>query len=112
VGVPTVVGFFVHKKGRRGIGQKRTTKLSEEAAMRSTQELTAEQEAQARELANQITQAIASDVLSMARLLVAKDTRHAFGQTELHLRDLIHRAGAKALQASLDQKKTATTDPA
>jgi hypothetical protein len=51
-------------------------------------------------------------VLDMARLLVCKDTRHTFGQTELHLRDLLHKAGAKALEASLAQKKTATTDPA
>jgi hypothetical protein len=80
--------------------------------MKSTLELTAEQEAQAQELAEQITAAIASDVLGVARLLVSKDTRHTFGQTELQLRDLLHRAGAKALEISLSQKKTATTDQA
>ncbi len=79
--------------------------------MRSTSELTAEQEAQAQELAARITEAIASDVLRMARLLVSKDARHTFGQTELQLRDLLHRAGAKALEASPSQKKTATTGP-
>jgi phosphomannomutase len=77
--------------------------------MRSTPELTAEQEAQAQELAAQITAAIASDVLSMARLLVSKDARHTFGQTEFQLRAVLHKAGAKALETSLDQKKTATT---
>ena len=80
--------------------------------MRSTLELTAEQEAEAQDLATRITEAIASDVLRMARLLVGKDTRHTFGQTELQLRDLLHRAGAKALEIRLAQKKTATTDPA
>jgi hypothetical protein len=80
--------------------------------MRSTQELTVEQEAEAQELTARITEAIASDVLRMARLLVSKDTRHTFGQTELQLRDILHRAGAKALETSLAQKKTATTDPA
>lgn len=75
----------------------------------STPELSAEQEAQAQELADRITEAIADDVLRMARLLVGKDTRHTFGRTELQLRDLLHRAGAKALQTSLAQKKTATT---
>lgn len=80
--------------------------------MRSTLELTAEQEAEAQDLAARITEAIASDVLRMARLLVAKDTRHTFGQTELQLRDLLHRAGAKALETRLAQKKTATTEPA
>jgi hypothetical protein len=80
--------------------------------MKSTAGLTDEQEAQAQELAALITEAIASDVLGMARLLVGKDTRHAFGQTEFQLRDIVHRAGAKALEASLSQKKTGTTGPA
>jgi hypothetical protein len=74
-----------------------------------TPELTAEQEAQAQELADRITEAIAGDVLRMARLLVSKDARHTFGRTELQLRDLIHRAGAKALQTSLAKKNSATT---
>jgi hypothetical protein len=73
--------------------------------MRSTQQLTAEQEAQAQELASLVSEAIASDVLDMARLLVGKDTRHTFGQTELHLRDLLLKAGARALEISLAQKK-------
>lgn len=77
--------------------------------MKRAQELTAEQEAEAQELATRITEAIAADVLRVARLLVGKDTRHSFGQTELQLRDLIHRAGARALEISLARKKTATT---
>jgi hypothetical protein len=77
--------------------------------MASPQQLTAEQEAQAHDLATRITEALADDVLRVARLLVSKDTRHTFGQTELQLRDLLHRAGAKALELSLAQKKTATT---
>jgi hypothetical protein len=80
--------------------------------MKSTVELTAEQEAEAQELATRVSEAIASDVLRIARLLVSKDTRHTFGSTELQLRDLIHRAGAKALETSLAGKKTATTDRA
>ena len=80
--------------------------------MKGTLELTAEQEEQAQELAREITQAIAVDVLRIARLLVSKDTRHTFGNTEFQLRDLLHQAGAKALQTSLAQKKTATKAPA
>lgn len=80
--------------------------------MKGTIELTAEQEVEAHELATRITEAIASDVLRVARLLVAKDTRHTFGTTEIQLRDLLHRAGAKALEMRLAQKKTATTDRA
>jgi hypothetical protein len=79
--------------------------------MTSPATLTAEQEAQAQDLALRITEAIAADVLRIARLLVSKDTRHTFGHTELQLRDLIHHAGARALETSLTQKKTATTAP-
>ncbi len=69
-------------------------------------DLSAEQESEAQELATRITEAIATDVLRIARLLVATDIRHTFGQTELHLRDLLHHAGAKALETSLGQKKS------
>jgi hypothetical protein len=79
--------------------------------MKSTLTLTAEQEAKAQELATKITQDIAPEVLRMARLLVGKDTRHTFGQTEFQLRDLVHQAGAKALEISLGEKKTATKAP-
>jgi hypothetical protein len=79
--------------------------------MKDTPALTAEEEAQAQELTLRITEAIAVDVLRIARLLVSKDKRHTFGQTELQLRDLVHRAGAKALETSLQQKKTATKAP-
>jgi hypothetical protein len=80
--------------------------------MKCTIELTAEQEAEAQELASQITQVMAADVLRMARLLVTKDTRHTFGSTEIQLRDLLHHAGAKALETCLAQKKTAIRAPA
>lgn len=73
--------------------------------------LSAEQEAQAQELAAHITEALASDVLAIARLLVSRTGTHTFGQTEFQLRELVHRAGAKALEISLAQKKTATLAP-
>jgi hypothetical protein len=73
--------------------------------------LTDEQETQAQELATRIGEAVAADVLQMARLLVSKDARHTFGQTELQLRDLALHAAAKALETSLAGKKTATSGP-
>ena len=76
--------------------------------MRSTLEMTTDQEAEAQKLAAAITEAIAADVLQMARLLVSRDARHAFGKTEFDLRNLVHKAGAKALETSLAKKKTAT----
>jgi hypothetical protein len=75
-------------------------------------QLTPEQEAQAQELAALVAEAIASDVLQVARLLVSKKTKDPFGQTEFQLRDLTHQIGARALEISLAQKKTATSAPA
>lgn len=74
--------------------------------------LTAEQEARAEGLGSVLREALAADILQMARLLVSKDESHTFGLTELELRDLLHKVGVKALEASLAQKKTATAVPA
>lgn len=74
--------------------------------------LSVEQEAQAEELTAHILEAIAADVRKVARLLVSRTGPDTFGQTEFHLRDLSHQIGAKALETSLAQKKTATTAPA
>jgi hypothetical protein len=73
--------------------------------------LSAEQEAQAQELAALIRQATDDDLLAMARLLVATDEKTTFGATEFRLRDLVLRAGARAYQTFLAQKKTATRGP-
>jgi hypothetical protein len=79
--------------------------------LHSAPSLSAEHEARAQELAQHLRTAFADDLLGLARLLVSKDERHAFGQTEFELRQAVHRLGAKALQASLAQKKTATVAP-
>lgn len=73
--------------------------------------LTPEQEAEAQKLAALIREATAEDFLRIARTLVSKDERHTFGQTEFEVRDILLKAGAKAYQAFLAQKKTATPAP-
>ena len=110
VGVSKVGGFFLDQEGG-GFGPK-DARADREATMKSTLELSTDQEAQAQELAARITEAIAADVLQVARLLVSKEARHTFGQTEFQLRDLLLKAGAKAYEAFLAQKKTATAAPA
>jgi len=74
--------------------------------------LTPEQEVEARVLAEAISRASADDLLTVARLLVGKPAEQVFGQTELQLRDLVHKIGAKALDLYLAEKKTATSAPA
>jgi hypothetical protein len=70
--------------------------------------LSPEQEAQAQQLLPLLRQVAEEDLLHIARLLAATDEAHTFGQTEFDLRDLVLHLGAKALEVSLAQKKTAT----
>jgi parvulin-like peptidyl-prolyl isomerase len=72
--------------------------------------LSAEQEAEAQALAQRIHELAAQEFLDIARLLVSKPDGEIFGETEFQIRDIVLKAGAKALQEQLRQKKTATTD--
>jgi hypothetical protein len=69
--------------------------------------LSPQQEAQAQELADRIAAASRDDFLRLARLLVAAGPS-PFGQTEFKVRDTALAIGARALEAALEQKKTAT----
>jgi len=73
--------------------------------------LTPEQEARAQQLAADLQDALREELLNIARSLVANEQR-PFGAAEFQLRDLLLKAGAKALELSLAQKKTATRAPA
>lgn len=73
--------------------------------------LSPEQEVQAQELAQAVAQAAYSDLLAIARLLVASDPASLFGDTEFQIRDRILGLAAKAYQQHLGQKKTATRGP-
>ncbi len=72
----------------------------------------AEQEAQAQILAQRIRELAEEEFLQIARLLVSKPEGELFGETELQVRDILHRTGAKAYEEYLRQKKTAIKDPA
>jgi hypothetical protein len=73
--------------------------------------LSPEQEARAQQLAADLHEALRAELLHIARSLVANEPR-PFGAAEFQLRDLLLQAGAKALEFSLAQKKTATRAPA
>jgi hypothetical protein len=75
------------------------------SAIRSS--LSAEKEAEAQALAQQIRELAEDEFLQMARLLVSKPDREIFGDTEFQLRDMLLKVGAKALEEHLRQKKTA-----
>jgi len=67
--------------------------------------LTPEQELQAQALASRIREAVDSDIVQLARLLVSKPEHEIFGQTEFEVRDIVHHLGAAAMQTHLGQKK-------
>jgi hypothetical protein len=65
--------------------------------------LSAQQEAQAQQLAQHITAASQDDILRLARILVAAGPT-PFGQTEFEVRDLVLGLGARAFEQALAEK--------
>lgn len=78
----------------------------------ATATLTAEQEFEAKQLEARIRVAVDKEVAALARLLISKEEKHLFGQTEFEVRELVLRIGAKAYEEHLREKKTATKGPA
>lgn len=77
-----------------------------------SQPLAPEQEAQAQALLARLRPHVEEDLLALARLLVSKEDRDLFGDTEFAVRDLVHRLGAKAYSTHLADKKRGTKAPA
>jgi hypothetical protein len=74
--------------------------------------LTPDQAADAERIYQALRQASEDEHWRIAQLLASKSDDQLFGQTEYEVRDLVHQAGAKAIQAALDgRKKGATKAP-
>lgn len=67
--------------------------------------LSPEQEAEAQSLAQRIRELSEEEFLLIARLLVSKSEPDLFGDAEFQVRDILLRAGAKAFEEHLRQKK-------
>jgi len=76
------------------------------------QPLSPELESKAQELLAKLRSQADDELLALARLLVSKEDRDLFGETEFEVRDIVHRLGAKAYTTHLAEKKTATQAPA
>lgn len=75
--------------------------------------LTPEQQAEAERIYQTLRECTDADLRQLAQLLASKPDHQLLGATEFEVRDRVHRIGAQALQAALDQrKKRATTAPA
>ena len=55
-----------------------------------------------------LRQAAEADRRGLADLLASKPDRRLLGQTEFEVRDLVHKIGAKAFEAALQERKKAT----
>ena len=73
--------------------------------------LPAAQEAQARQLDQEIAGLAQDELLQMARTLVAANDASVFGDNEFKVRELALQVAAKAYQQRLARKKTATRAP-
>ena len=74
--------------------------------------LPVEKEAEVQVLAHHIRELADEELVAIARLLVSKPEHETFGDTELELRAIVLKLGAKVLEEHLRLKKTATTAPA
>jgi hypothetical protein len=71
----------------------------------SSLQLTPEQEAEAQRLADSIAVKTKEELLQITRLLVSKQDHEFFGQTEFEVRDLVHKIGARAIEAAVNERK-------
>ena len=75
--------------------------------------LSAEQRAEAERIFRVLQEASADEQWRIAQLLASKRDDQLLGRTEYEVRDLVHRIGAKAIEAALEgRKKGDTTGPA
>jgi hypothetical protein len=72
-------------------------------------DLTPEQNADAERIYLALREATDDEHRRMARLLACKSDDQLFGPTEYEVRDLVHRSGAQAIQATLDGRKKGGT---
>jgi len=70
-----------------------------------------EKEAEIKELAQSIREAIDGEINELAANLASTDDAHLFGQNEFTIRAIAHRIAAKAVERHLAGKKTATKAP-
>jgi hypothetical protein len=68
-------------------------------------QLTPEQEAEAQRLAESVAIKTKEELLQITRLLVSKKDHELFGETEFQVRDLVHKIGARAIEAAVNERK-------
>lgn len=67
--------------------------------------LTAEQEAEAELILENLRAQSDVENRKIARLLASKETKDLLGETEFQVRDAVHRIGARGIEAALEGRK-------
>lgn len=67
--------------------------------------LTADQQAEVKRLRELMLEAAAADITELAELLATKTDATLLGETEFHVRDIVRRVGAKAIETALAERK-------
>ena len=65
---------------------------------------------QAERIFQSLRQAVESDLRSLAELLASQPDRQLLGQTEFEVRDRVHKIGARAIEAALNERKKGGTE--
>jgi hypothetical protein len=76
----------------------------------SQSQLTTDQAELAERIYHSLRQATDADLRGLAELLASKPDRQLLGRTEFEVRERVHRIGAKALEAALDERKKGGTE--
>jgi len=71
--------------------------------------LTADQEAEAKRLAELIAAKAQEEALILARMLVSRAPAELLGQTEFDVRERVHQLGAFAVETALNERKKGGT---
>jgi hypothetical protein len=77
----------------------------------SSAPLPPEKDAEIKDLAQAIHEAVAAEIHELAANLASTGDAHLFGANEFKIRAIAHRIAAKAVEQHLAGKKTATTAP-
>ncbi len=67
--------------------------------------LTAEQEFEAERIEDILKAGAQVEIRRIARLLASKENRQLLGETEFQVRDIVHRIGARGIDAALAERK-------
>ncbi len=75
----------------------------------SSHDLTPEQQERARILAEEGLRAAQDEIRQMAELLASKSDGQLLGKTEFQIRDLVHKAAARMIQAEIEHRQKKVT---